>query len=72
MNQKMQRRVRREANRLLAKRRYRERKGGRPAAVWSVRVGPAAPKPAKRRGRDLTGTGRRTQERVRAAAKRAE
>lgn len=39
------RRVRREVNRLLAKRRYRERKDGKLAAVWSVRAGPPPPEP---------------------------
>jgi hypothetical protein len=42
---KLLRRVRREANRLLARRRYRERKSGVLASVWSVRVGPPPPKP---------------------------
>jgi hypothetical protein len=37
---KLQRHVRREANKLIARRRYRERHGQALAPVWTIRVGP--------------------------------
>lgn len=52
---KVARRIRREANRLLARRRYRERIGKptkgdvKRAQVWSIRVGPVATEHAEYR-----------------------
>jgi hypothetical protein len=52
---KLERRVKREAKKVLARRLYRERKGGMPLPFFAVRKGPAGPseKAAKRAGNQI-------------------